>query len=480
MRPAALTVVLAIAAFSVALLPATAAVAGAGVWDPPIPVSDPGGSPYAAEVISDGTTITAAWQSSDGSFYRILTSSSTDDGLTWSAPAVLSAAGGHSFWPQLVSTGGAIVVVWSGTEGGEELIRSSRSVDGGLTWSGSVAISSAGGAAVRPQIVSNGSIITAIWTRSDGANDLVQGASSTDGGLTWSTPATISAAGEYAYAPSLVTDGTRVSVVWNAPVVRFATSLDGGISWTAPVALSGANIGLPKLTTGGGVLTAAWYMYSGADYSVHATSSSDGGATWTAPTQLSDPSAGAYDPELTSDGTTITVIWIAARTSDQRIESARSTDGGATWSAPTGLDGFQPAAFQHALSDDGTTLTATWVSFDGVSSRLLTAFSADRGLAWSAPVVVSGSLPSPFIPQMVDGGATTTIVWLDQFLQRIYASSFTQAGPPPPAPGAVAALLPPTGSSGALGTTAFALALLAGGIAVIARNRSRRAGIPVS
>ena len=487
MRAAAAAVLATAVTLTVALLPAVAATAGAGAWDPPQTISDPAVLASAPQVVSDGTTITAAWQVNESGQERIRASSSTDAGLTWSVPTLISPSGDDGRGPQLVTDGTTITLVWFGGSPGTSLIHSSSSSDDGHTWSAPIAVSAPGGSAAWPQIVSHGGILTATWSRDDGVSLRLQASSSSDGGATWSVPVTINDAGEYTATPQIATDGALTTIVWHTfgfgpSEVKSASSPDGGLTWSAPVTVAGGIE--PHLAIGGGVITAAWYAYDGVDYRIQVSSSSDGGATWTVPVRLSSLGGGAYRTEVTTDGTTIVVFWDVFTAGPGRIESARSIDGGATWSAEIPVDDTSFAAALVQVTDDGTTLTAAWYSTDSATSSILTAFSADRGLSWSVPVNLSGAAPSSTTPQIVDGGATTTVVWIDELAigGLVRTSSFTVVAPVVPGGPGGGALLPPTGLDGVPGAGALALAVTALGLLAIgmAARRGRAARVDLA
>ena len=121
-------------------------------------------------------------------------------------------------------------------------------------WDAPITISTAGENAFDPQLVTDGTTITATWRRFDGTNFLVQTSSSTDGGTTWSEPVNLSTAGQDASGPQLVTDGTTITATW--------TRFDGGnfrtqVSSFTPVApvapapeLAATGLGDPTTTLG--------------------------------------------------------------------------------------------------------------------------------------------------------------------------------------------------------------------------------------
>jgi cysteine-rich repeat protein len=156
----------------------------------------------------------ATWETSEplggtiGSDYDAVYSRSTDDGVTWTPPAPLSAAAftdganDHDGSASATSDGnGNVVAVWwstgnfggTGTEGDILVVRSS---DNGATWSAATALNSdaVGDAATdfAPVVATDGlGTWVTIWWAYGAGEDAIRLAQSTDGGATWSAASTL-------------------------------------------------------------------------------------------------------------------------------------------------------------------------------------------------------------------------------------------------------------------------------------------------
>ena len=120
-----------------------------------------------------------------------------------------------------------------------------------------IMVSPAGQDAGDVQLVSSGTTITAVWAQFVGEySTQIQASSSVDGGVTWNDPTIISTAGSYAGSPDLVTDGTTITAAWDgtyagASRIQAATSTDGGVTWSSPSVLPSTGIydEIPRLVT---------------------------------------------------------------------------------------------------------------------------------------------------------------------------------------------------------------------------------------
>jgi hypothetical protein len=188
-----------------------------------------------------------------------------------------------------------------------------------------------------------------------------------------------------------------------------ARSPDTGATWTLPAALntnaatdSGAD-GCPRVATDGeGNWVAVWWSNEenlgggiGKDFDILVARSTDNGANWTAPaalnTNAASDSGGDYWSQVTTDGAGNWVaVWFSGDSlggtigTDFDILVARSTDNGATWTAPTALN-------TNAATDSGddrvpqlaTDAGGHWVAVWDSTENLGGAIGTDRDILYA-------------------------------------------------------------------------------------------------
>lgn len=448
-------------------------------WSIPVDISDPGPDSNELQIVAapDGT-VAAVWYQLDGLNNIIQASASADHGLTWSAPVDLSAGGQTAQSPQITATvDGALTAVWSRFDGANNIIQSSTSTDRGTTWTTAVNVSIPGRSSIEPQIVAApDSALTAVWSRSDGVNKIVQASTSVDRGVTWGAPTNLSAVGQDAESPQVVTapDGT-LTAIWSRfdganKIIQTSTSTDHGTTWTSPVNLSTPGqpaIGPQIASAPDGTISAVWGRWQPSGYMAQASTSTDHGATWTNPADLTTASGTAFGLQVTaaSDGT-FAAIWSRHNAGTFSIHTSSSTDRGVTWSGPATLSPVGPVTEgpQIAGAPDGT-LTAVWAQSDGSDRVIRTRSSTDRGATWSSPANISpaDSLGSyAEIPQLAatpDGALTA--VWrayveagsVIQSSFAVTAPTITSATPPAPVVGTAYSFQVTAGGSPAPGLT---------------------------
>jgi len=294
-------------------------------------------------VDSSGRAI-AVWRAQAGGGNAIQTRSSSDGGVTWSPVVNLATAARNLFNPRVsVNSEGKAIALWVSTNRRQQFtVQANSSTDGGVTWTGAAIdlTNPTSDIAIKPQVsIDSSGRVTALWEHYDGSNLVAQSRTSSDGGLTWSSPANLSPTGQDVDKPRLSIDGLgRALAVWTRDgIVQSRSSADAGLTWSAVVDLSsnGGYAEDPEVSIdASGRAIAVWAR----DSIIQTRSSSDGGLTWTAAVDLTGVDGSAYDPEASIDGAGRAVAaWAFYNGMQSTVQSRASTDGGVNWSAVVDL-----------------------------------------------------------------------------------------------------------------------------------------------
>jgi hypothetical protein len=363
---------------------------GGASWTAPVNLSEPGEWASNVRVAVDGSGVGhAVWHRSDGSNTRVQYSRSVDGGVNWSDPVNLSTAGDNSRNPEFTLDGsGSLIAVWRGSNGDYDIIQSSRSTNSGASWSTPGDLSLTGQDADSPRVSADGSgNAVAVWRRSDGDNNIIQSSRSSNGGLSWSTPENLSESGQNAEVPRIAVDGSGNAVaVWrrsdgNDDIVQSSRLVAGGASWSTPVNVSPAGIqsATPRIAIdGSGNAVAVWRLADVGGTIIQSSRLAAGGSGWSTPEQLSVSGFSSDNPQVAANGSGNAVaVWQQSNGSNSIIRISQSTDGGASWTVPTDLSELGQSAITPEVAVDGSgNAVALWRRSNGENDIIQASFSS--------------------------------------------------------------------------------------------------------
>lgn len=222
----------------------------------------------------------------------------------------------------------------------------------------------------------------------------------------------------------------------DANSVAVSRSTDGGVTWhTHFVVQTPASRGHALFNdkewigtdpANADVAYVAWTQFEFNSSAIVISKTTDGGATWSAPMKVADqfPNSQGATVVVSSTGT----VYVTFETFNGRTDAvvfAVSSNGGASFSSreiapihdvPSPLPGatWRDDSFPM-LAIDGSTLHIAWPDWNGTSASVVYMRSTDGGASWSSPVVISGS-------------GNNVMPWLAARGGKVYASWFTVTG----------------------------------------------------
>jgi hypothetical protein len=286
-------------------------------------------------------------RSEPGAKPEIYYTQSSDGGKHWTPPTDISMTPGKSSHPDIaVERNGAIDVVWLDTKSGETrpAIFSSRSRDGGKTWTEPMDVSNTPGIASEPALATGpDDSVHVIWidTTSGVKRPDVFYSCSTDGAKTWTKALMISDTPGVSSRPTIATDSDgTVHVAWKDttsgethPDIYYVQKKSRD-AWTKPafdVSNSARISDFPSIACGQGKIFLAWSDNSRKEKSPDIWCSLSGkNAKFSQPLNISNTPGVSSEPSVTPDREgCMAVVWAdtSSRINNADIYARLSVDG---------------------------------------------------------------------------------------------------------------------------------------------------------
>jgi hypothetical protein len=275
---------------------------------------------------------------------------STDSGINWGSVINVSQTSDISLNPDVaVDVSNNISVAWQEwiPDTTQYDIYFRRSITGGSNWGPSINISKSPWESSNPSIAidSSGNIYAAWLERiyKSGIDKYeIHNSRSIDNGATWSDPVIISEIFCESPPKLAVSNLGILAIVWRSGgctdkgEIYFSLSADQGTLWTTPVNISNTSTEstLPDITFDYTAnIYIVWKDEVSKNAEIMAVKSSDYGATWTAPFNISNTTGFSRSPSLKADLIgNVNVVWMDQTPGNYEVYFSRSTDGGTTWS----------------------------------------------------------------------------------------------------------------------------------------------------
>jgi hypothetical protein len=336
-----------------------------------------GGSDVA--VAADGTA-TVVWSSRQGGGeFRVFARRIAPDG-TPETTQQLSASGQDALSPQVaVAPDGTATVAWTRSDGADFLVQARRIAPDGTPEESTKNLSTTGRNAFEPQLaVAPDGIATVVWKRLDGSHYLVQERRIAADGTREESSHTLSEAKQDAAEPQVaVAEDDTATVVWSrfdgsSSIVQerqIAPSGEPGAS-TENLSATGGSAIQPRLAVAAdGAATVVWNRFDGSNWIVQAQRLSATGLPEGATENLSAAGRSAAEPQLALDAAgAATVVWDRSDGSSFVVQARRlNAEGEPTGPAVNLSATGRDAAEPAVATSPGGAATVLWSRFDGSS-----------------------------------------------------------------------------------------------------------------
>ena len=291
-----------------------------GVPGTSVNLSNNPSSSVTPSVAASGTNVYVVWQ--DG--FNILYTNSTDNGQTFSAPAILSTTPlTAATSPKVVAQGSNVYVTWLD----DNDVFFDKSNDSGASFAGATNISGTGAAQLtQPQTAASGSDIYVVWQDTSPGNNEILLKASNDNGVSFGTTTNLSNNVGFSQVPQITASDSNVYVVWQDDLgtvstsdVLFERSSDDGSSFNggtpgspgAPVNISNnsGTSAFAQLSVAGSDLYVVWQDDTYGRNQIAIISSGDNGNTFSSAKNLSVDTGPATVPHVEANAGDVYVAW---------------------------------------------------------------------------------------------------------------------------------------------------------------------------
>jgi predicted amidohydrolase len=346
------------------------------------PISDaPAGEQTWASVASDGASLAlVAWEDTRDGAPRVYLARSTDGGRTFGAASPVAPGGGEQRTPAVhVGSANVVTIAWQDRASGQSRIVAARSTDGGATFGQPVVLDGAAPADEwLPAIAGEGQSVYVAYVSGRSGNERIRVARSNDG-IAWSSVEADAGASKLPapnirnnqWAPAIAASASAVVVAWvdfrnyNWDVFA-ARSNNGGISFEAPSRVDDGTDDFERLNADPSValLPDGTPLFAWSDVRKRKPGSSARTLREGKAGASLGPATHAWRPHLAVlDASNVVAVWQDHGSFGNDALLAKSSDGGATFGAPSRVDDGGPASQQfrpRVAAFGATRLVVVW------------------------------------------------------------------------------------------------------------------------
>ena len=339
--------------------------------------------------------------------------------LTWNS--------GSSQFPVIaVDSSGQVHVAWQDETPGNFEIYYKKSPDGGTSWAANTRLSWTSTFSHMPAIKIDAiDDLHVLWDDDAPGNTEIYQKRSMDAGATWIASERLTWTSGHSIVPDMAVDPSYyLHMVWSDLTpgnqeIYHKKSTDWGVTWTTGHRITwnaGASMS-PKIGADpSGNLHVVWQDDTPGHWEVYYAKSTNGGATWTASQRLTWSSSSSGSPIIGVDSwDRLHVVWQGTASGNIEAFYRKSTDGGASWMAAKRLSWTSGVSFSPVIAvDSSDNLHLVWDDDTPGNFEIYYKKSTDGGATWTANKRLTWTSSYSWNPAVaVDSLDYVHVVWED-------------------------------------------------------------------
>lgn len=343
-----------------------------------------GGAPDNIRISQFQGTVGAVWQSYSANVSSIAFTKSSDNGTTFDSPIMINSNSKDSAFPQIAMYGDHVYVAWLERTGNDTTnLIFAKSDDGGITFSSPLSITNHSGTSGIPKIYAYDNNVYLMWEDNGVKNFDVFLRTSRDSGNTFDPSVDLSSNTGNSGAPQMSVNGNSIYATWMDDSsgnfeILFAKSTDGGRTFGAPIDLSNSkqDSGYPQIAIRDGNVYAVWTeTVSDKNYDIYFAKSSNGGKTFDRPIDISNSPGASGWPQIVGDDNNVYVSWVDNTSGKFDIYIAKSTDDGDSFEAPVDIDENSLGSWYNQMAVSSHNVYLAWLEANNQRSDIMFAKS---------------------------------------------------------------------------------------------------------
>lgn len=326
------------------------------------------------QVAAAGESVYVVWEESvQGQNYDIFYKKSLDSGDSFESSVInLSNNSGFSEHPQIAVSGNSVYIAWTDNTLGTKEVLFAKSTSGGNAFEGTTTLSNPDASSYNTEIVASGDNVYVVWQERNDGRDAIIFRASTDGGDSFGDEVPIAASADQVAFPKVAADGNSVHVVWaspDQPALHYVTSTDGGASFSPIRQLNGGmDVGESQVAAYDDNIYVIWGGLASQSVSqLFYVTSTDGGATFTEPVGLDDAFTDPMNvelaittPEQNADGHIVHIVAQVETSHDNEEILLTSSANGNTFTDPVNLSNNEGVSECPSIAVSGNNIFVIW------------------------------------------------------------------------------------------------------------------------
>jgi hypothetical protein len=345
---------------------------------------------------------------------------STNYGNNFAPTELLSNNTGSSSQVKIASDGNNVYVVWRDETTGNGDIYFKKSNDSGSSFEKRVFLYKSIGSSSEPQISSNGNNVYVVWRDETTGNGDIYFKKSNDSGSSFEKRKYLFQSNGSSSEPQISSNGNNVYVVWRDETtgngdIYFRKSSDYGKNFerTFQLSNSAGSSSEPQISSNGNNVYVVWRDETTGNGDIYFRASDDSGEHFRGVKNLAINSGSSSEPQISSNGNNVYVVWRDETTGNGDIYFRKGSDYGKNFEDREKLSDDDASSAEVQMSTYQNNLYFIWTQSTFNNTKIFFDSSRNFGSDFYNEVDLSRNVTLSYDPRMYISNDIVYVVWRD-------------------------------------------------------------------